>query len=121
MTTDQLTTTFAALADPTRRAILARLASGEASVTELAEPFKMSMPAISKHLKVLERARLIARGREAQWRPCRLEAGPLKDVSDWVEHYRRFWTESFDRLDDYLRELKKQQIHQEKKNVGKKK
>ena len=94
-----------ALADPTRRAILARLASGETSVTQLAEPFEMSMPAISKHLKVLERAGLIARGREAQWRPCRLEAGPLKDVAGWVEHYRRFWEESFDRLDDYLQEL----------------
>jgi DNA-binding transcriptional ArsR family regulator len=114
MTSDQLTTTFAALADPTRRAILARLAAGEASVTELAEPFKMSMPAISKHLKVLERARLIARGREAQYRPCRLEASPLKDVADWVEHYRHFWTQSFDRLDDYLRELKAQQIKKEK-------
>lgn len=106
MSPDRLSTTFAALADPTRRAILARLTSGKASVTELAEPFEMSMPAISKHLKVLERAGLIARGREAQWRPCRLEAGPLKDVADWVEHYRRFWEESFDRLDDYLRELK---------------
>ena len=105
MTPDSLSTTFAALADPTRRAILARLASGETSVTELAEPFEMSMPAISKHLKVLERAGLIARGREAQWRPCRLEAGPLKDVAGWVEHYRRFWEESFDRLDDYLQEL----------------
>jgi DNA-binding transcriptional ArsR family regulator len=114
MTSDQLTTTFAALADPTRRAILARLAAGEASVTELAEPFKMSMPAISKHLKVLERARLIARGREAQYRPCRLQASPLKDVADWVEHYRHFWTQSFDRLDDYLRELKAQQIKKEK-------
>jgi DNA-binding transcriptional ArsR family regulator len=109
MTPDTLSTTFAALADPTRRAILARLISGEASVTQLAEPFDMSMPAISKHLKVLERAGLIARGREAQWRPCRLEAGPLKDVSDWTEHYRRFWTESFDRLDDYLRELKEKE------------
>ena len=116
MSPDHLSTTFAALADPTRRAILARLASGEASVTELAEPFRMSMPAISKHLKVLERARLIARGREAQWRPCRLEAGPLKDVSDWVEHYRRFWEQSFDRLDDYLRKLR---IH-ESKNKEKK-
>ena len=106
MTTDRLSTTFAALADPTRRAILARLVSGEASVTELAEPFEMSMPAISKHLKVLERAGLIARGREAQWRPCRLEAAPLKDVADWAEHYRRFFEQSFDRLDDYLRELK---------------
>jgi DNA-binding transcriptional ArsR family regulator len=103
---DHLSTTFAALADPTRRAILARLASGEASVTELAEPFEMSMPAISKHLKVLERAGLIARGREAQWRPCRLEAGPLKDIDAWIEHYRRFWEQSFERLEDYLRELK---------------
>jgi DNA-binding transcriptional ArsR family regulator len=106
MTQDTLSTTFAALADPTRRAILARLISGQASVTELAEPFEMSMPAISKHLKVLERAGLIARGREAQWRPCRLEAGPLKDVADWAEHYRRFFEQSFDRLDDYLHELK---------------
>src|SRR5438093_1277794 len=112
---DRLSETFGALADPTRRAILARLASGEASVTELAEPFAMSMPAISKHLKVLERAGLIARGREAQWRPCRLEAGPLKRVADWVEHYRRFWDESFDRLDTYLQELK----NKEKKNVRK--
>ncbi len=103
---NRLTTTFAALADPTRRAILARLVSGEASVTELAEPFDMSLPAVSKHLKVLERAGLIARGREGQWRPCRLEAGPLKEVSDWVEHYRRFWEQSFDRLDEYLRRLK---------------
>jgi DNA-binding transcriptional ArsR family regulator len=105
-TPDALSATFAALADPTRRAILARLASGEISVTKIAEPFEMSMPAISKHLKVLERAGLIARGREAQWRPCRLEAGPLKNVSDWVENYRRFWEESFDRLDAYLAELK---------------
>src|SRR5579859_6696188 len=104
---DRLSETFAALADPTRRAILARLASGEASVTQLAEPFPMSMPAISKHLKVLERAGLIARGREAQWRPCRLQAGPLQDVAGWVEHYRRFWEESFDRLDDYIEKLKK--------------
>lgn len=106
MSPDHLSTTFAALADPTRRAILARLASGEASVTELAEPFEMSMPAISKHLKVLEHAGLIARGREAQWRPCRLEAGPLKDIAGWVEHYRGFWEQSLDRLDDYLREVK---------------
>src|ERR1022692_1090275 len=106
-TQGRLDATFAALADPTRRAILARLASGEASVTELAEPFDMSMPAVSKHLKVLERAGLIARGREAQWRPCQLEAGPLKDVAGWVEHYRRFWEQSFDRLDDYLRVLQK--------------
>jgi DNA-binding transcriptional ArsR family regulator len=112
MSPDRLSTTFAALADPTRRAILARLTSGEASVTELTEPFEMSMPAISKHLKVLERAGLIARGREAQWRPCRLEARPLKDVADWVAHYRRFWEESFDRLDGYLRELKtKEKTH----------
>ena len=103
---DPLTVTFSALADPTRRAILARLASGEISVTKLAEPFEMSMPAISKHLKVLERAGLIARGREAQWRPCRLEAAPLKSVSDWVEKYRSFWEESFDRLEAYLLELK---------------
>jgi DNA-binding transcriptional ArsR family regulator len=116
MPPDHLTTTFAALADPTRRAILARLASGEASVTALAEPFEMSMPAISKHLKVLERAGLIARSREAQWRPCRLEARPLKDVAGWVEHYRRFWEQSFDRLDAYLLELK----NKEKKYVRKK-
>jgi DNA-binding transcriptional ArsR family regulator len=103
---DSLSETFAALADPTRRAILARLASGEASVTELAEPFEMSMPAVSKHLKVLERAGLIARGREAQWRPCRLDAAPLKDVAGWLERYRCFWEQSFDRLDEYLRELK---------------
>ncbi len=100
-----LNVTFSALADPTRRAILARLAAGESSVTELAEPFEMSLPAISKHLKVLERAGLIARSRTAQWRPCRLEAGPLKDAADWLEHYRRFWEESFDRLAKYLREL----------------
>jgi DNA-binding transcriptional ArsR family regulator len=105
MSPDHLSTTYAALADPTRRAILARLASGEASVTELAEPFEMSLPAVSKHLKVLQRAGLIARSRKAQWRPCRLEAGPLKDAADWLEHYRRFWDESFARLDDYLGEL----------------
>jgi DNA-binding transcriptional ArsR family regulator len=110
-----LNITFAALADPTRRAILARLASGEASVTELAEPFEMSLPAISKHLKVLERAGLIARGREAQWRPCRLAAGPLKDASDWLDHYRRFWDESFDRLEEYLRELQKKDDNNGKK------
>src|SRR2546430_14917157 len=103
MTADRLSTTFAALADPTRREILARLMSGEASVTQLAEPFEISMPAISKHLKVLERAGLIARGHEAQWRPCRLKAGPLKDVADWAEHYRRYWAESFDRVDEYFR------------------
>src|ERR1700687_6060504 len=105
MASDQLSTTFAALADPTRRAILARLISGEASGTHLAEPFKISMPGISKHLKVLEREGLIARGREAQWRPCRLNAAPLKEVADWVAHYRRFWTEGFCRPDDYLREV----------------
>jgi DNA-binding transcriptional ArsR family regulator len=102
---DPLSTTFSALADPTRRAILARLASGEATVTELAEPFEMSLPAVSKHLKVLQRAGLIARGREAQWRPCRLEAAPLHDAADWIEHYRRFWEESLDRLDAYLKEV----------------
>ncbi|MGH8014013.1 MAG: ArsR/SmtB family transcription factor [Candidatus Binataceae bacterium] len=105
MSTDQLSTTFAALADSTRRAILARLILGETTVTELAQPFEMSLPAISKHLKVLKRAGLIARGREAQWRPCRLEAGPLKDAAAWLEQYRRFWEESLDRLDDYLREI----------------
>lgn len=105
MSPDPLSITFSALADPTRRAILARLISGEASVTELAEPFEMSLPAVSKHLKVLERAGLVTRGREAQWRPCRLAAGPLKDAADWLEHYRRFWEQSFDRLGDYLDEL----------------
>jgi DNA-binding transcriptional ArsR family regulator len=105
MTPDTLSNTFSALADPTRRAILARLALGELSVTELAQPFEMSMPAISKHLKVLERAGLITRGREAQWRPCSLKAAPLKDAAAWLEHYRRFWEESLDRLDDYLRQL----------------
>src|SRR6266496_179466 len=105
MSADRLSVVFSALADPTRRAILARLASGTASVTELAAPFEMSLPAISKHLKVLERAGLISRGREAQWRPCRLEAAPLKDAAEWLEDYRRFWEESFDRLDDYLRDV----------------
>jgi DNA-binding transcriptional ArsR family regulator len=105
MPLDHLSTTFSALADPTRRAILARLITGEASVTELAVPFDMSLPAVSKHLKVLERAGLITRSREAQWRPCRLQAGPLKDAADWLEHYRRFWEQSFDRLGDYLDEL----------------
>jgi DNA-binding transcriptional ArsR family regulator len=106
---DRLSVTFAALADPTRRAILARLASGEASVTELAQPFEMSLPAVSKHLKVLERAGLIARGREAQWRPRRLKAAPLKDVADWAENYRHFWDESFKRLDEYLQHLQEQE------------
>jgi DNA-binding transcriptional ArsR family regulator len=114
MSTDRLSATFAALADPTRRAILARLALGETTVAELAKPFKMSGPAVSKHLKVLERAGLIARGREAQWRPCRIAPGALKDVDDWLEHYRRFWDERFDRLEDYLREL------QAKEKKGKK-
>jgi DNA-binding transcriptional ArsR family regulator len=105
MLPDHLSTTYAALADPTRRAILARLATGEATVGELAEPFAMSLPAVSKHLKVLERAGLITRRRKAQWRPCRIEAGPLKDAAQWLEHYRRFWDESFDRLGEYLDEL----------------
>jgi DNA-binding transcriptional ArsR family regulator len=109
MHTDHLSSTFAALSDPTRRAILARLSSGEASVTELAEPFDMSMPAISKHLKVLERAGLIARGRDAQWRPCRLAAEPLREVANWVDHYRVFWEQSFDRLDEYLRDLQEKE------------
>src|ERR1700738_4843182 len=102
---DPLSTTLSALADPTRRAILARLVSGEASVTDLAEPFEISLPAVSKHLKVLERAGLIARGRSAQWRPCRLEAGPLREVADWIEHYRAFWEQSFDRLGEYLKQI----------------
>lgn len=106
MPVDQLSATFSALADPTRRAILAKLVSGETSVKELAKPFQMSLPAVSKHLKVLEHAGLVARSREAQWRPCRLEAGPLKDVfGNWVDNYRKFWEQSLDRLDDYLREL----------------
>ena len=106
MPTDQLSTTFAALADPTRRAILARLLSGERSVTELAEPFNMSMPAVSKHLRVLERAGLIARRKEAQWRRCRIDAGPLKEVANWTERYRRIWEERLDRLDQYLQQAK---------------
>src|SRR5438270_486249 len=106
MSTDRLSSIFTALASPTRRAILARLASGEASVGELSQPFRMSQPAISKHLKVLERAGLIAKSREAQWRLCRLEAAPLREVADWMEPYRRFWDESFSRLDDHLRQLK---------------
>src|SRR5271154_237018 len=113
---DRLSITFSALADPTRRAILARLTSGEASVTELAEPFDMSLPGVSKHLKVLERAGLIARSREAQWRPCRLEAKRLREVADYVEQYRKFWDESFDRLDDYLRDLQsKEKKHDRRK------
>lgn len=103
--TDQLSLTFSALADPTRRAILVRLSSGEASVKELAEPFEMSLPAISKHLKVLERAGLIERGREAQWRPCKLKAEPLKSAASWISQYRQFWEDSLDRLEEYLQEL----------------
>jgi DNA-binding transcriptional ArsR family regulator len=109
MSSDQLSTIFAALADPTRRAILARLAQGEASVKELAAPFKISPPAVTKHLKVLQRAGLITQGRAAQWRPCRLEAAPLKDIADWLEDYRRFWDQSFKRLDDYLIELQEKE------------
>src|SRR6185503_4064697 len=105
MSPDPLSSIFAALADPTRRAILAQLAQGEASVKQLAEPFAISPPAVTKHLKVLQRAGLITQGRQAQWRPCRLDAAPLKDVADWLENYRRFWDASFDRLDDYLIEL----------------
>ncbi|MBW4635229.1 MAG: metalloregulator ArsR/SmtB family transcription factor [Iphinoe sp. HA4291-MV1] len=116
MSTDQLSVTFAALADPTRRAILAHLAKGEASVTELAKPFEMSLPGISKHLKVLERAGLITRSREAQWRPCQIKAEPLKDVVDWLEQYRQFWEESLDRLDDYLHELQTQEKQDEQQN-----
>ena len=115
---DRLSVTFAALADPTRRAILARLASkGESSVNELAAPFDITLPGVSKHLKVLERAGLVERGRAAQWRPCRLRAAPLKDVEDWVGHYRRFWEESFDRLDEYLKDVQKK----ESKKHGRKK
>ena len=113
MSPDRLSATFAALADPTRRAILARLASSETSVTDLAEPFDISLPAVSKHLKVLERAGLIERGREAQWRPCRLKATPLKDIAQWVEYYRRHWEESFDRLGSYLKELQRKNKSQE--------
>jgi DNA-binding transcriptional ArsR family regulator len=105
MPADHLSTTLSALADPTRRAILARLSLGETTVKDLAAPFEMSLPAVSKHLKVLERAGLISRGQDAQWRPCRLEAGPMKEVANWVENYRRFWEESLDRLEDYLKEL----------------
>jgi DNA-binding transcriptional ArsR family regulator len=104
--TDRLSTTFAALADPTRRAILARLTTGEATVTELAEPFTMSLPAVSKHLKVLEQAGLITRSRTAQWRPCRLEAAPLAEATDWLAEYRRFWEDGFERLDEHLRDLR---------------
>jgi len=122
MTPDPLSATFAALADPTRRAILARLASGETSVLEIAKPFDISLPAVSKHLKVLERAGLIERGREAQWRPCRLQANPLKGVADWVEFYRQHWEESLSRLDSYLKELqrKDKETRKEKSNERKK-
>ncbi|HIA54770.1 MAG TPA: ArsR family transcriptional regulator [Candidatus Melainabacteria bacterium] len=115
---DQLSTTFAALADPTRRAILARLSAGETSVTDLAEPFDMSLPAITKHLKVLERAGLISRSRDAQWRPCRLEAKPLEAAADWVEQYRKFWEDSMDRLEEYLTELQKREKKTNKDNDG---
>ncbi len=116
MPNDQLSTTFAALADPTRRAILARLSQGEATVTELAKPFDLSLPGVSKHLKVLQRAGLITQGRSAQWRPCRLEVGRLKEASEWVGEYRRFWDESFERLDEVLQDLIKEE---KKKNDGK--
>ena len=119
MAPDQLSTTFAALADSTRRAILARLVTGERSVTELAEPFEMSLPAVSKHLRVLERAGLIARGREAQWRPCRLEAWPLKEVADWTERYREIWEQRFDRLETYLQELKAKEKKHGRQQRGK--
>jgi DNA-binding transcriptional ArsR family regulator len=118
MQTDPLSTTFAALADPTRRAILARLSRGEASVTELAQPFDMSLPAVTKHLKVLERAGLITRSRQAQWRPCSLAAEPLRGVSEWVEQYRQHWEERLDRLEDYLSDL---QAQEKQKKHGRKK
>jgi DNA-binding transcriptional ArsR family regulator len=124
---DPISSTFSALADPTRRAILARLALGETSVTELAAPFEMSMPAVSKHLRVLEKAGLIARGREAQWRPCKLKPEPLKQAAGWLEEYRQFWEQSFDRLDDYLQRLQaepshhgRQELNREKRAEGKK-
>jgi len=124
MQPDHLSATFAALADPTRRAILARLASGQTSVTDLAKPFDISLPAVSKHLKVLEGAGLIARSRDAQWRPCRLQANPLRDIADWVEYYRRHWEESFEKLDRYLKELqrknKSQEIQRKEKKDGRK-
>lgn len=116
MSTDTLSSTFAALADPTRRAILARLSEGEATVNELAAPFDISLPAVSKHLKVLENAGLITRGREAQWRPCQLNAGPLQDAATWIDQYRHIWEGRFDRLDDYLQELKNKQQHEDDDN-----
>lgn len=121
MSPDRLSLTFAALADPTRRAILKRLSSGKVSVTELAEPHDMSLPAISKHLRVLERSGLISRGREAQWRPCQIKAAPLKEAVDWMEQYRRHWEESFDRLDDYLKELQPKTPMTREKTNGRKK
>jgi DNA-binding transcriptional ArsR family regulator len=117
MATDHLSTIFTALADPTRRAILARLARGEATVTELAEPFALSLPTVSKHLKVLQHAGLVTQGRKAQWRPCRLEAAPLREVAAWMEEYRRFWDESFERLDGYLRTLQAQEQEQEQETA----
>lgn len=121
MRSEQLDATFSALADPTRRAILARLASGEANVTELAKPFDMSQPAISKHLKVLEHAGLISRGREAQWRPCRLEAAPLKSATEWLEHYRQHWEQSFDRMGEYLQRLQQPKKNEKEKSHGRRK
>lgn len=121
MPTDHLSLTFSALADPTRRAILARLALGETSVSALAEPFDMSLPAVSRHLKVLEHAGLITRGREAQWRPCRIELKALRGVDEWLEEYRRLWEERFDRLDDYLRELQATEKSDKGKSAGPKK
>ena len=121
MALDQLSVTLAAIADPTRRAILERLADGAATVGELAEPFEMSLPAISKHLKVLENAGLISRGRDAQWRPCQLDAGPLKEVADWVGRYRRHWEERLDRLDEYLRELQKRESQNRQSKTKEKK
>jgi DNA-binding transcriptional ArsR family regulator len=112
MQTDHLSTTFAALADPTRRAILTRLSRGETSVSELAKPFKMTLPAVTKHLKVLQRAGLITQGRQAQWRPCRLEAKPLREIADWVEQYRRYWEESLGRLEEYLNKLQSEESKQ---------
>jgi len=118
MSADRLSATFAALADPTRRAILARLSTGELSVKELAEPFNMSMPGISKHLKVLEHAGLIARGREAQWRPCRIQAAPIKEATEWMEQYRIFWEERFDRLEEYLQTVQKKRSRKQSKEKG---
>ena len=115
MTPERLNATFAALSDPTRRAILSRLASGEATVSDLAKPFAITLPAISKHLRVLERAGLISQGREAQWRPCRLEAKPLKDAANWIDHYRQYWEHSFDRLGDYMNEVQLKEKKRDRK------